>query len=233
MVTIESKDLRKALIPIRCLADEKLTVVEFRIEFCKKSIKISYINQSHTGYGKYELKTEPISKSLQNKVIEMTYGQILPILRMNKTITFKKEGRNLFIATESSKLKLEPAVEPFGKNVKFPSTSTVLKTTGRELRPFNLKGLDEFNNCLVNLNNNPTLSCGKNEKDRHFVSLKLPKKKGKSVKAEFATDLIQKIIRSVPINADVELGLLGNNKPLRLRIFEGQGTIYLAPRIER
>ncbi len=232
MVTIESMDLRKSLIPIRCLADEKLAVAEFRIEFCKKSVKISYINQSHTGYGKYELKTGPISKSLQNKVIEMTYGQILPILRMNKSVTFKKEGKDLFITAESSTLKLESVVEPFGKEIKFPFTPTVVKTTARELKPFNLKGLNEFGTCQVNLNNNPTLSCGEKKSD-NFISLKLPKKEGKNVKADFDPTLIKKIIRAVPTKADVELGLLGNNKPLRLKIYEGQGAIYLAPRIER
>ena len=238
MTTIETKVLRKALIPIKCLVTEKTADAELQMEFRKGSIKVNYVNQARTGYGTYEWKADTISKSLLSEMLVMTYGKLFPLLQGNKSLTFSKvKGKWYIMKDNGTKVQIE-SIKDFTvlkdiSNLSWNTNLTVVKTTGRELKMFNLKHFDDYDTMSVCLDSNPRLHCGIANSVSDSITLNFPEKKGKDHKADYGVSYMRQIIARLPTSADVELGIGQDDSPLTLKIYEGQGTLYLAPEILR
>ena len=245
MTTIETKVLKKALIPIKCLVSEKTADAEFKIKFRKGSIKMDYINMERSAYGTYEWKNDNVSKSLLSQELVMTYGKLFHLLKGNKSLTFSKvKGKWFIMKDNGTKVQIECIKDyieaPDFEKMSWNSNHTVVKTTGRELKRFNLKHFDEKGHyrcgndnphVTVHLDDKPRLHC--EDPDKDSMTLNFLEKKGEDRKANYATWHMRRIIGGMPISADVELGLGQDDCPLRLSIYEGQGKLYLAPIILR
>jgi hypothetical protein len=160
----------------------------------------------------------------------MTYGRLFPLLQGNKSLTFSKvKGRWYVMKDNGTKVEIPCGDELHRFKIEeqpWNSNQTVVKTTGRELKKFNLKHFGCFDTVSIHLDSKPRLYCGTTDDS---IILSFPEKKGEDRKAHYSIDYMRQIIRCVPTSTDVELGIGQDDSPLRLNIYEGQGTIYLAP----